>query len=200
MMQPTQWKPNVILVDADYLDGVVFDLSVNFERMLERRIPPADLPLWLDCIALDGGLRPGPNEVQVLFVHSAGKTAMNNMQPGDFTQALDGRAFSDNLGEFCLSSMAVEAVTTRADFVGECFDTLCDTAQVQTIMTVADMNLCGGHLLRTCSRLAHGKKDITLFGMQPLSGRGFQQEMLGYSLMRALGVGSEELDKLQAPQ
>ena len=41
--QTTAWQPNVILVDADYLDAVAFDLIVNFERMIGRRIPPADL-------------------------------------------------------------------------------------------------------------------------------------------------------------
>ena len=53
-----EWSETVILVDADYADRVAFDLIVNFERMLERRIPAADLPRWLDCLALDGGVRP----------------------------------------------------------------------------------------------------------------------------------------------
>ena len=35
----TAWAPNVILVDADFLDNVAFDFTVNFERMLERRLP-----------------------------------------------------------------------------------------------------------------------------------------------------------------
>lgn len=60
-----QWAPAVILVDADYLDRVAFDLTVNFERMIGRRIPEADLCHWVDCIALDGGLRPGNNQIQV---------------------------------------------------------------------------------------------------------------------------------------
>ena len=45
---------NVIIIDADYADRIAFDLIVNFERMLGRRIPPADLSRWLDCLALDG--------------------------------------------------------------------------------------------------------------------------------------------------
>lgn len=49
---------NVIIADADYLDKVAFDLIVNFERMLMRRIPPADIARWIDCVALDGGMRP----------------------------------------------------------------------------------------------------------------------------------------------
>lgn len=66
-MEQTKWAPNVVLVDADYLDNVAFDLTVNFERMIGRRIEQADLCHWIDCIALDSGLRPGDNEVQVHF-------------------------------------------------------------------------------------------------------------------------------------
>lgn len=50
-----EWKENVILVDADYVDKVVFNLIVNFERMIGRRIPQADMAKWLECVALDGG-------------------------------------------------------------------------------------------------------------------------------------------------
>ena len=52
-------SPHVILIDAEYLDRVAFDLTVNFETMLGRRLPKADRARWLDCIALDGGLREG---------------------------------------------------------------------------------------------------------------------------------------------
>ena len=66
MIQPsidnTTWKENVILVDADYIDRVTFDLIVNFERMIGRQIPKADMAKWIDCIALDGGMREGKHE------------------------------------------------------------------------------------------------------------------------------------------
>ena len=65
------WSSNLILVDADYLDRVVFDMTVHFEPVIGRSLPQADLCHWLDCIALDGGLREGANEVQVVFIHSS---------------------------------------------------------------------------------------------------------------------------------
>lgn len=66
-----EWKENVILVDADYVDKVAFDLTVNFERMIGRRIPKADMAQWLECVALDGGLRPQPSDLslQTSFIH-----------------------------------------------------------------------------------------------------------------------------------
>ena len=46
---PAKWSENVIIADADFIDKVAFDLTVNFERMLMRRIPKADLARWIDC-------------------------------------------------------------------------------------------------------------------------------------------------------
>ena len=57
-MKESKWNEHVILVDADYVDKVAFDLTVNFERIIGRRIPQADMAKWLECVALDGGLRP----------------------------------------------------------------------------------------------------------------------------------------------
>ena len=42
---------NVILADADYIDYVAFQLSVQFERMIGRRIGKADLSQWAVDIA-----------------------------------------------------------------------------------------------------------------------------------------------------
>ena len=57
----SNWSENIIVVDADYIDNVAFNLIVNFERIIGLRIPQADMARWLDCIALDGGLREGEN-------------------------------------------------------------------------------------------------------------------------------------------
>ena len=34
-LQDIKWSENVILVDADYVDKVAFNLIVNFERMID---------------------------------------------------------------------------------------------------------------------------------------------------------------------
>lgn len=72
---PTPWSENVIIVDADYVDKVAFELIVNFERMIGRRIPPADMAKWLVCVALDGGLREGDHQTQVVLIHDRGGAA-----------------------------------------------------------------------------------------------------------------------------
>ena len=123
-MNDTKWSEHVILVDAEYVDKVAFDMIVNFERMLERRIPQADMAQWLECVALDGGLRPidrgeklevsGERNVQVVLIHEKNRQQMDNFLPGVFSD-LDGKAFTGRLGEFLLSSVVVEDLVTMDD-------------------------------------------------------------------------------------
>ncbi len=191
IMTNTEWLPNVILADADFLDRVAFDLTVNFERMIGRRIEAADLPHWLDCIALDGGLRPGDNRIQAIFLHDRTRTALEHFRPSDFGKELDGQAFKDNLGEFQLHSFGVEEIVSKADFFTESLSALLEAEKIRRIMVVADMDDYGERVKRAVASTEG--KDITLFAMQPLTGRGFAQEILGYSLMSALGIRGEEL-------
>ena len=48
-------------------------------------------------------------------------------------------------------------------------------------------------LRMTLSRVDDENKKITLFAMQPMQGGNFKQEILGYSLMSALGIQGSEL-------
>lgn len=198
---------NIIIVDADHLDHVAFDLTVNFERMLGRRIPQADLAHWLDCIALDGGLRPGNNTTQAVFIHSKDKPALTHFRPGNFEEDLTGKAFRDNLGEFELTSPAVEPLIRREDLIVQSFEAMLLDREVERIMLVADLDGQTEESARMARRIKTlcqnppkpdrattplPPKDITLFAMQPLSGRGFAAEILGYSLTAALGISGEE--------
>ncbi len=190
----TEWCENIIIADADYIDKVAFDLSVNFERMIGRRIPKADTARWIDCVALDGGLREGDNRTQVIFLHDKNHTAMENFAPGDFAADLDGKAFSDNLGEFAISSYPVEEMVDAGDFLVDVLATACNHESVHRVMVVADTNdvaLCD--MMRRTLRDTSDDKRVTVFAMQPVPGGNFRQEILGYSLMNALGIHADEI-------
>lgn len=198
---------NIILVDTAHLERVAFDLIVNFERMLGRRIPQGDLPRWLDCVALDGGLRPGDNETRVYFLHGKEKTALEHFVPGSFANDLTGKAFKDELGEFVLNSYAVEDIVSADDYFVQVLEEVLRDVDADRVMVVADVDGLTEESARLAQRIktlcAHPpkddkgnevpRKDITLFTMQPITGRGFQQELLGYSLMAALGINGNEL-------
>ena len=189
--QPARWSPTVVLTDADYLDRVAFDLTVNFERMLERRIPAGDLCQWLDCVALDGGLRPGDNEVQAVFLHSREKAGLDHLRPGRFAEELDGKAFRDALGEFQLLSFAVEEVVTPEAFFVQSLQLLAGAPGVERLLVVGDMDRCGADIRRAAAA-AEGR-EVTVFTMEPGASGSYRQEILGYSLMSALGIRAEEL-------
>ena len=189
-----KWCENVIIADADYIDKVAFDLIVNFERMLERRIPQADMARWIDCVALDGGLREGDNRTQVVFIHDKNNLKLDNFRPCGYADELDGKAFNDNLGEFTVSSLPVEDIVSKEDLLADVLATMCASGDVKRIMVVPDAERMYD-TVRHALRRAGDDKRITVFAMQPMPGGNFRQEILGYSLMSALGIRSEELDK-----
>lgn len=131
-MKNIKWCENVILVDGDYLDKVTFNLIVNFERMLMRRISNADLPHWLDCVALDSGLRPmadNPNSVQVIFLHKNRK--LTNFNPDNYSN-IDGKAFKDDIAEF---SMIDVRIGDSAEEILNMENVFCDVLQPLLVET-----------------------------------------------------------------
>ena len=204
-MKETKWCENVILVDADNVDKVAFDLTVNFERMIGRRIPQADMAQWLECVALDGGLRPQTSDdksqtsalshqssIQAVLLHKQQK--MENFNPGAFAE-LDGKAFESRLGEFLISCVKVEDLTTMDDLFVDSMQVLANAEEVKRLIVVPDAEHIYNNV-REGLRHADGEKRITVLAMQPMQGGNFRQEILGYSLMAALGIKSEELNKV----
>ena len=199
-MKEQEWSENVILVDADYVDKVVFDLTVNFERMIGRQIPKADMAQWLECVALDGGLRPldrgekpevrGERNVQVVLLHK--HQQMENFVPGAFDE-LDRKAFTGPLGEFLISCVKVEDLTTMDDLFVDSMQVISNAAEVKRLIIVPDAE----HIynkVREGLRHADDEKRITVLAMQPMQGGNFKQEILGYSLMAALSIKADEIN------
>ena len=187
---------NVILVDADYVDKVAFDLIVNFERMIGRRIPQADFAKWIDCVALDGGIRQGEQETQVVLVHKKGSQRMENFLPGHYTDELDGKAFKDHLGEFCINAFFAEDMTGEDHYFIDALQLLTAQKEVRRMMVIpnAEDEYIINKVRETLRLVDDDDRRITVFAMQPLTGGNFRQEILGYSLMAALGIRSEEIN------
>lgn len=183
-----------MIVDADYVDSVAFNLIVNFERMLERRIPQADLARWIDCVALDGGLREGEHDTQVVLIHDKQSQALKNFSPASYADELNGKAFKDHLGEFVISAIPVEAMGGKDEQLLDTLRLVCGQTDVKRIMVVADMDRLFADVRHAIRQVDDEQQRITLFAMQPLAGSGpFRQEILGYSLMAALGIRGDEI-------
>ena len=194
--QETKWSENVMLVDADYVDKVAFNLIVNFERILGRRIPKADLAKWVDCVALDGGLRAGGHETLVVLAHQKSKAQLDNFAPGNYAAELDGKAFKDSLGEFVISAVPIEPIADSEDYLTEALRLVTAQKEVKRVMVIpnAEDPYIYNKVREALNRVDNDEKRITVFAMEPKPGGNFRQEILGYSLMAALGITSDEIN------
>lgn len=193
-IQDIRWSENVILVDADYVDKVAFNLIVNFERMLGRRIPQADITRWIDCVALDGGIREGERETQVILLHSAKKSQLDNFNPGKFEE-LSGKAFKDHLGEFLINAYPVEDIVGSEQHFCDMLQLVSSQKEVKRVIVIPDSEQ--EHIynkVRATLKQVDEEKRITLLAMQPMANWNFRQEILGYSLLAALGISSDEIN------
>lgn len=188
---------NVIIVDADYLDYVAFQLSVQFERMLGRRIPAADLSRWVVNVALDGGLRADgqDHETQVILVHERQHQRMENFVPATYATELSAQAFKDEqLGEFLINSFEVDEVIGKTNYITDVVRTVNEHAEVRRLMVIPNGEQGDDYAeVRRTLRYAPDDKRITVFAMQPMEGGNFRQEILGYSIVNALGIQADEL-------
>ena len=193
-LQEVRWSDNVILADADYIDRVAFNLIVNFERMLGRRIPQADIARWIDCVALDGGIREGEHETLVVLIHQKEKQSLENFVPGAFEE-LDGKAFKDHLGEFAINAYPIEQIAGGEDFFTEVLSLVTAQKEVKRVMVVPNLEdeTIYNKVRETLRQVDDEEKRVTLFAMQPLTGGNYRQEILGYSLMAALGIKGDEV-------
>lgn len=188
---------NIIIADADYIDYVAFQLSVQFERMIGRRIPKADLSQWAVDIALDGGLRADDkeHETQLVLVHEKQTPQMENFLPSVYDTELDAMAFKDKkLGEFLVNSIAVGDVVSKDDYILDTISMVLGHEEVKRMMIVP--NTEQGTIYDETMALLRGADDskrITVFAMQPMPGGNFRQEILGYSIMNALGIKGEDI-------
>ena len=92
-----------------------------------------------------------------------------------------------------MNSYAVESIVSKSDFMKEIIQQMASQENVERIMIVGNMDEDASSLKAAAQEASEKGKDVTLFTMQPINGRGFSQEIRGYSLMAALGIESSEL-------
>ncbi|MBS6328029.1 MAG: hypothetical protein KH425_00280 [Prevotella bivia] len=191
-----KWSENIIIADGDYIDYVAFDLIVNFERMLNRKIPTANFSQWAVNIALDGKLKPGNNETQVVLLHDKEKAMLENFTPSSYEADLNNKAFKDEfLGEFLVNSIVTgEENTSKEAVLSDLLQMLTTHEEVHRIMIIpnAEDTVTYNEVKKMLEKVDDNEKRITVFTMQPMVGGNFRQEILGYSLMNAMGIKAEE--------
>lgn len=175
-----------VLIDAQYVDFVAGDMRKYYRGQLGRDMPKADLAYWLDCVALDAGVRPGENSINAYFVHDKAVEALEQFVPAHLTDEISGKAFADNLGEFSMQSLPVEDIVSRQQMIADCVQQLAEDKQTDAVVVVAETLDRTSDLLKDAERIMQ---------CSLLPAEGYEQEtlVLGYSLLSALGISPEEI-------
>ncbi len=131
-----KFAEKVILIDAAYINKVTSDLSKHFGQVIGRELSKADLPIFLECVAMDAAIQPGENVLQVLFVYDKSQSKMDAFNPGDLKKELNDVAFKSQLGEFQLNSFEPSDMVDRGAFFLEAVKLVADAKEVKHLIVV----------------------------------------------------------------
>ena len=188
-----KFAEKVILIDAAYINKVTNDLSKHFGQVIGRELPKADLPIFLECVAMDAAIQPGDHTLQVLFVYDKSQSKMDAFNPGDLKKELNDVAFKSQLGEFQLNAFEPSDMADRGAFFLEAVKLVADAKEVKHLVVVPSETEYGDKLPEIFNKV-DGKESIYVLGMNPLElSDKFRWEMLGYAVLQALGIRSDEI-------
>ena len=134
------------------------------------------------------------DRAQVILIHQKGKQSLENFIPGTFEE-LDGKAFKDHLGEFAINTYPIEQIAGGEDFFTEVLSLVTAQKEVKRVMVIPNLEdeIIYNKVREALRQVNDEEKRVTLFAMQPLTGGNYRQEILGYSLMAALGISADEI-------
>jgi len=187
-LAPCLTLPYVILADAEMLDNTTFNLIVNFERVLERRVPQADMNEWLCAVALDGGISEHAGNIAVLLVTSRTSNRLENFADANFSADNAEKNYSNNVGNFDVTMKHADCKTEKTFF--EAMNSI--TASNRNLKLLVCVPDCE-YVDRVADFVRQCRNNISILAMEPITGTGFSQEYLGYSLLYALKISANEL-------
>lgn len=188
-----KFAEKVILIDASYINKVTGDLSQHFSQMIGRELPKADLSIFLECVAMDAAIQPGENVLQVLLVYDKEHAKMDAFNPSDLKKELNDVAFKSQLGEFQLNTFEPSDMADRETFFLEAVKLVADAKEVKHLVVIPSETEYGDKLPEIFDKV-DGKESIHVLGMNPLDASDkFRWEMMGYAVLQALGIRSDEI-------
>lgn len=178
----------VILVDADSLNHTFFDITVNFERMLNRRIPAPDMHKWIYAAACDGYFPiDAADATEVIFLVDESHESPEYLGLSTFSG--DGAAFSQGGMNFRVEVTSHDCGKDDA-FVDELRKIFGQCTSLSDIVCVPGESIAGyvGRILAE-----HRNVRGTVLASEPVRGAGFGQTFISSSVSYALGVSDEEI-------
>lgn len=200
MAENVKLAENVILVDVAYFNDVVKDLKRYFELQLGRPLQNIYVEEWASYLALDAGVRDKDNNIEVLFVHDSQGNKLLHCDPSDLNKDLNGVGYTNQLGEFTFTSVSSEGLVPRANLYLDLLNIALNSADVKRLILVPFIDDYGTKLMEVLDEYlrnadTENSKGLFLFNMdEPMHPLGCKWDLLGYSMMRALGIKAEELE------
>lgn len=191
-----KFAKSVMLIDVAFLNSVISDLRSHFSRILGRELQTIDLSALVSYIALDAGIsQEALQQIQVLLIYDDLSAKILYTQPSDVENELNDVAFRNELGEFSFYSFRPEQFISVSDFFAESFRIIASDKNVCKLWTVGELSeqiLEDGAI----SKGFLSSKEIVMFRMsEPAATENFRWELLGYPVMRALGIRGDELSE-----
>lgn len=180
---------NYIIADAEWLDRWALELTVRLERARERRVPPADMGRWAMAAAIDGGLRQRDGLTQVVLVHEAANTRMENFAPAVYATGLTGQACRDgNLGEFVFTSVETSDMADKQTLLADIVRHAAAQEDTRRIVVAADPEKKEDdtRLLTALREADEAGPRLTLLDLKETE--GLRHKLLANSILFALGL------------
>ena len=118
---------------------------------------------------------------------------MDAFNPGDLKKELNDVAFKSQLGEFQLNTFEPSDMADKEAFFLESVRLIADAKEVKHLVVVPSESEYGDKLPEIFEKV-DGKESIHVLGMNPPAPSDkYQWEMLGYAVLQALGIRSDEI-------
>ena len=183
--------PNAIIVDAAFLNFITSDFKTNFERILNRELSTIDLSSLFTYIALDWGVTPGENQIDVYITYNNGCDNFDVCTPSDIA-GLNGMAFNGHLGEFSFYTYSNEGMVDSNDFFLDSLHNLMSEKEIKRVAVIGFDGRCGEEIDKILSE-SNGKIATRFTMDKSAKGNGYATQIVAFPIMMAQGIKSDEL-------
>lgn len=183
----TKLSENVVIADLEFLNSCITQSIQHLQNITGGELKPIDIAELATCVALDGGVPVGNEEVQFIFVCNGKNKSINNCGAVKSVDEIDGKAVRTAVGEIAFYAVNSEELVSSEELFCDLLELALDSADVKNLISVADMSKYSEAVDKILSQ--ESKKNVTVLAMQQVEERKFYKvDFIGYALMKSLGV------------
>lgn len=194
MNEQQSFPENVILIDAHYLDKVSGLCREQVSQIIGRELPPVDIAILIECMALDAGIPVGDNQTLVVSFYDEKFSSFSHCTPSNIATELNDTAFKGAVGEFTFTAQSCSTLNKRPDMFKEVVQLLLDSKEVKNILLLPHTEEYELSIDEEYVSLAQEKRPHLFCLEIPEASSDFlQYQPLSFALVKAAGVSPTEL-------